>query len=296
MRIYLLGNPRLCDALGMKRIVNFYMDDSGTRRPDRVPTAFDPESPKYFALGGVLVLEEDEPAVRTAHEALCQKWSIDYPLHSEPIRHGTGDFSWLRRESPEYKPFMRDLTAMLTSIPVLGLACAIDRPGYDSRYRKRYGRNQWQLCKTACSIVIERAAKYARSMGRVLRVLAEKSCKDDEKRIRAYFDHLRTSGAPFDPSKSATYTPLAAAECGETLIELRFKQKTSPPMQIADLYLWPIAVERYRTGGRSYAHLRDSSRLIECLLSAAEVSRRATKYSCFELVDALRRGSETTKA
>jgi hypothetical protein len=100
----------------MKRIVNFYMDDSGTRRPNRVPTASDPKTPKYFALGGVLVLEEDEPVVRAAYEALRMKWSIDYPLHAEPIRHGTDDFCRLKRNSPEYEPFMRDLTAMLTSI------------------------------------------------------------------------------------------------------------------------------------------------------------------------------------
>jgi hypothetical protein len=269
----------------MKRVVNFYMDDSGTRRPERVPTAFDADNPKYFALGGVLILEEEEAIVRAAHESLCKKWSIDYPLHSEPMRHGTGDFCWLRRDSPEYKPFMRDLTEMLTSIPVLGLACVIDRPGYDARYRKRYGRNQWQLCKTACSIAVERAAKYAMSLGRVLRVLAEKSCKDDERRIRAYFDAMRVSGAPFDHATSSTYSPLGAGACGDTLIELRFKQKTSPPMQIADLYLWPMAMERYKRGGRSYAAFRDTRRLMECILSDKEVISRATKYSCFELVD-----------
>jgi hypothetical protein len=269
----------------MKPIVNFYMDDSGTRRPDRSSMIFDPKSPKYFALGGVLVLEEDEPTVRAAHEALRTKWSINYPLHSEPMRHGTGDFSWLRRESPEYEPFMRDLTGMLANIPVIGVACVIDRPGYDARYRQRHGRNQWQLCKTACSIAVERAAKHARSMGRLLRVLAEKSSKDDEKRLRAYFEGLRDSGLPFDRSTSEAYAPLTAEECRETLTELRFKQKSSPPMQIADLFLWPIAMERYRQGGRSYEEFRDAGRLMECIVGPEEVPNRATKYSCFELVD-----------
>lgn len=269
----------------MKQIVNFYMDDSGTRRPDRAVMIFDRESPRYFALGGVLVLEENEAPVRQAHEALCSKWSIDYPLHSEPIRHGTGDFSWLRYGSPEYKPFMRDLTAMLTGIPVLGLACVIDRPGYDARYRQRFGRNQWQLCRTAFSIVVERAAKYARSLDRGLRVLAEKSSRDDERRIRIYFDGLRGGGCPFDPSSSGPYAPLSAAQCGETLIELRFKQKTSPPMQIADLFLWPMAMERYKPSGRAYAALRDAGRMIESILGQDEVRSRGTKYSCFELAD-----------
>ena len=32
---------------------------------------------------------------------------------------------WLRRTSPEYQPFMGDLTQMLVSIAVVGLACVI---------------------------------------------------------------------------------------------------------------------------------------------------------------------------
>ena len=53
---------------------------------------------------------------------------------------------------------------------LVGLACVVDRPGYDARYREKYGRRQWHLCQTAFSIVVERAAKYARDSGRKLRV------------------------------------------------------------------------------------------------------------------------------
>src|SRR5262245_1933395 len=118
----------------MPRVLNFYMDDSGTRRPNRVPLAFDPESPDFFALGGVLVAEEDEASVRNAYDRFCRKWSITYPLHSEEIRHSSGRFAWLRRGSDEYGRFMDDLTRLLCSIRVVGLACVIDRPGYDDRY------------------------------------------------------------------------------------------------------------------------------------------------------------------
>ena len=38
------------------------------------------------------------------------------------------------------------------------------------------------------------------------------------------------------------YGPLSAAELKATLYEFRTKQKTSSIMQIADLYLWPMAV------------------------------------------------------
>jgi hypothetical protein len=113
--------------------VHFYMDDSGTRIPDRKQTPFDPRQPNHFSLGGVLILEEDEIKVRSSHAKLSDKWGLTYPLHSVDIRAGAKDFSWLRRGSSDYEPFMRDLTRMLTTVPVAALACVMDRPGYDRR-------------------------------------------------------------------------------------------------------------------------------------------------------------------
>jgi hypothetical protein len=49
--------------------LNFYMDDSGTRKPDRAPTAFDPSRPNHFALGGILVMEEEAVPVGEGHRA-----------------------------------------------------------------------------------------------------------------------------------------------------------------------------------------------------------------------------------
>jgi hypothetical protein len=279
----------------MRSVMNFYMDDSGTRKPDRAPMSFDPGRPNHFALGGVLVLEEHEAEVRAEYASLCTEWSINYPLHSVDIRHATRDFVWLRRESPEYKPFMRSLTRMLTKIPVTALACVIDRPGYDARYRTKYGRNQWHLCQTAFSIAVERAAKHARRVGRVLRVLPERSSKDDERRIKRYYEALRSGGLPFDAVASGHYAPMMAGEFKAALVELRFKQKKSPLAQIADLYLWPVAMERYGLGGKPYSVLRAAGRLIECGLSADELSSRGTKYSCFELVDRAAAGARNDK-
>jgi hypothetical protein len=77
------------------------------------------------------------------------RWSIHYPLHSVEIRHSSNAFSWLKRGADEYEKFMRDLSRFLTKIDVVGLACVVDRPGYDMRYREKYGRRQWHLCQTA---------------------------------------------------------------------------------------------------------------------------------------------------
>src|SRR5215467_5509174 len=106
----------------MQPPVLYYMDDSGTRTIDHEPTPFAVGRPNLFALGGILVLEEDEPAVYAAHARLCNKWGITYPLHSVDMRAGAKEFSWLRRGSADYDPFMGDLTRMLTSIPVTALA------------------------------------------------------------------------------------------------------------------------------------------------------------------------------
>jgi Protein of unknown function (DUF3800) len=165
----------------MSAPVHFYIDDSGTRVPDRQPTPFDPKCPNHFALGGILVREEDEDAV------------------------------------------------------------------------------------------------------------AKKSAREDEQRIKQYYKDLITGGLPFNPETSNAYTPLSAHEFNETLIELRFKAKTSPPMQVADLYLWPIAMHRYGRGGQPYERFRESGRLIETQLSADQILSRGTKYSCFGLVDEAKR-------
>ena len=156
--------------------------------------------------------------------------------------------------------------------------------GYDARYREKFGRRQWHLCQTAFSVVVERAAKYARDNGRKLRVMPERSSRDDERRIRTYFDGLREEGMPFDTQSSSLYAPLHAGEFRDTLYELRFKRKSSPMAQVADLYLWPLAIAGYDEGNRAFGLLRTAGRLIECRLPEPQWKFRGTKYSCFELV------------
>lgn len=73
-------------------------------------------------------------------------------------------------------------------------------------------------------------------------------------------------------------------EFKETLIEHRFKEKSSPPMQVADRYLWPIARQRYGREKQPYDALREAERLIECKLQPAEIEARGSKFSCFHPV------------
>lgn len=132
---------------------------------------------------------------------------------------------------------------------------------------------QWHLCRTAFAIAVERAAKYARSRDRKLRVMPERSSKADDDRLMRYYDDLRSSGPPFAQASSAPYSPLTAAEFHETLHEIRFKTKSSPMAQVADLYLWPIALAGYEPQNRPYVALRTSGRLIESRLSHTKLKQ-----------------------
>lgn len=275
----------------MPRILNFYMDDSGTRTPNRRPLPYNADVREFFALGGILINEEDEAAARKLYTEFCARWSITYPLHSVEIRHRRERFSWLGRDRFERAKFMSDLSRTLLSLEILGLACVIDRPGYDARYREQYDHRQWHLCQTAFAIAVERAAKYARNIDRRLRVLPERTSKTDDDRLIRYYDDLRTIGPPFAKTSSARYSPLTATEFSETLLEIRFKTKSSPMAQVADLYLWPIALAGYAPRNRPYVALQSAGRLIESRLSAPQIETGGSKYSCFELVSGHRRGS-----
>jgi len=271
--------------------MNFYMDDSGTRTPDRRPLAFDPRRRDFFALGGILINEDEEGEARKLYDDFCERWSIKYPLHSVEIRHSKQNFSWLKRDTKEHEKFMQDLARLLTTMNVTGIACVIDRPGYDARYRYQYGRRMWHLCQTAFCIVVERAAKWSVRDSRKLRVMPERSSPEDEKRLKGYFDGMKASGAPFDAQRSTRYAPLDREQLASTLYELKFKSKSSPMVQIADLFLWPIAVGGYEPMHLPYTLLRNSGRLIECRLDTAEHAACGTKYSCFELFEQHKRRS-----
>lgn len=271
----------------------FYVDDSGTRRPNRVAASFDPSQPDWFALGGVLVDEKQEIEARRLHRDFCDSWSITAPLHSSSIRSKNDGFYWLRSLDDERKnQFFADLQRMFRSTDVIALACVIDRPGYDARYREQHGRRPWHLCKTAFSILAERACKFAAERDVRLRIYVEKTSRKDDERLRDYFRELRGAGMPFDEESSKQYQPLPKEELAYRLLELRFKEKTSPMIQLADIFLWPQVRGGYFPDYRPYLELQEDRRLAEQNAPAGREDEMGVKYSCFELV----RGAVNTKA
>jgi hypothetical protein len=266
-------------------VLNLYLDDSGTRHPDhRVNTPS--HGHDWFSLGGVMVSddEEGEDAVRTAHRDVCAKWEITQALHSAEIRSKSKNFRWVRNLTDDKRDeFMRDIGVLATHPKLTAIACVIDRPGYDHRYREKYGRERWLLCKTAFTVVVERAVKHARAQGAKLRVLVERSDRETDRMLRGYYDDLRKCGHPFDARNASRYEPLTADQLHETLYEFRAKEKTSPLMQVADLVLWPICIGGYDSSNRPYNMLKTAGTLIDCQLVEADIPERGIKYSCWDL-------------
>lgn len=268
----------------MPECLNFYLDESGSRRPDRRPNEKAPKH-DFFAMGGVLINEEEEESTRSLHTEFCEKWNIKAPLHSVEIRHSSKNFSWLHDKSQsEKQDFYRALHQFICKTSVVGLSCVIDRPGYNRRYSEIYGHGRWHLCRTAFAISVERAVRRAKHADRKLRVYVEACGKKEDKSIKEYYDFLKTNGSPFNIKNSEGYSPLSSDDFKSTLYDLKFKRKDSPMMQLADLLLFPMACGGYDKEYIAYDLLRRDKKLIDCLLSELDRPKLGIKYSCFESV------------
>lgn len=268
----------------MPDVLNLYVDDSGTRHPDHDPGREPAHGHDWFGIGGVFLRESDEDAVRARHAEFCSKWGITYPLHSAEIRACSDNFCWLGECPKEDRnAFLGGLTSLLTSTELTAIACVIDRPGYNHRYREKYGRGRWSLCKTAFTVVVERALKHAQEHGQRLRVLVERADKRTDRMVEGYYDDLRANGHPFDPTNASKYTPLTKEDFAKGLYEFKTKQKSSPLMQLADLALWPICIGGYDPKNRSYVYMQNAGMLIDNKLAPELLSERGIKYYCWDL-------------
>jgi hypothetical protein len=269
----------------MPKTLNLYLDDSGTRHPTRDQGKKAEHGYDWFALGGILICSDDEEVARDLHSKFCKKWKIKAPLHSSEIRSQNLNFEWLRGiPNAERDQFYEELYGLMRDAPVIGIACTVDRPGYNDRYLKMYKKEPWQLCKTAFSVVLERAAKYAKSREMRLRVYPERCNKPEDSLLKSYFESLKVQGMPFAQETSGKYAPLSQADFDEILYEFKLKEKSSPMAQFADLYLWPICMGGYNASNRPFKRLMEDEKLIECHLDQSDWPTLASKYSCFENV------------
>ncbi|MDB5225672.1 MAG: hypothetical protein JWL87_624 [Candidatus Adlerbacteria bacterium] len=258
-----------------------YFDDSGIRFPEK-QQAQRKDGMDYFALGGLLFKGSDRGVIIEAHKKLCEKWNISYPLHSSDIRGKRGDFAWLN-EKPKHDGFFDDFNALLCGVPALGFAAVVDRVGYNKRYEEKYGEKRWWMCKTAFSILVERAAKYADENGGRLKIRFEECGKREDRAILEYFKDLKTSGMPFDTENSAKYAFLKPEDFQRILAgEPERSTKKSPLLQVADLYLYPMAKGGYDKEFPPFKMLMENKKLIDSILPEAKIASCGIKYSCFE--------------
>lgn len=262
---------------------HLYIDDSGTRLPDKEPSLERRDGLDHFALGGVLVASEDVDGIEQAHADLCKKFDIDYPLHSSSIRSTKENFAWMENKPEKADQFVSDCVKFLCSSPIIGHACVVHRPGYNERYERLYGKQRWDLCKSAYTIVVERAVKFARQHERKLVVYVEETGKKEDKAIREYHAYMREEGMFFNPKTSGDYAPLTQAEFTEaTLKNPKFTTKKNVLTQVADLVLYPLVKGGYDQDYRTYQDFLKSKLIIDQHLPEEISSEAGVKYYCFD--------------
>ena len=260
-----------------------FVDDSGSRFIDR-PSTPRHDGLDHFAMGGILIKEEDVAEVERQVEAVRSKHSIIEPFHSTKMRSRKKGWSWLGVASEEERAtaLIADLTAFLCAMSCRATACVIHRPGYEARYSGIAREERWQLCKSAYAILAERAAKLAARDGRRLAIYVEQTGKREDNDIRNYHRTLREKGMIFNQTTSGKYQPLLAEHLSETLSENpRFFNKSSLLGQVADLVLYPLVKGRYDLDYLPYRSLMQAGRIIDSILSLDEV-HLGVKYYCFD--------------
>ncbi len=259
-----------------------YFDDSGIRFPDKQQKPVRNDGLDHFALGGILLKKADRSDIIEGYKELRKKWRITYPLRSSDMRGKRGNFIWLT-DKPTHDAFFEDLNTYLCNIPVIGFAAVVDRIGYNNRYEAKYGDKRWWMCKTAFSILVERAAKHVSSNDGHLKLRFEEAGKKEDRAIMEYTKDLKTSGMPFDPTNSSKYDFLKTEGFRRILLgEPERQSKKSPLLQIADLFLYPIVKGGYDKAYPPYRILMENNKLIDALLQPEKVGTCGIKYSCFD--------------
>lgn len=265
----------------MTKKYHLYFDDTGSRDPDHKPRERQDQM-DCFGLGGVMIREEDIGTVVARHKEFCDEQGIDYPLHSSRIRGAQGKFGWLKKPG-KAELFLPALEEWLLSLPIVGIACVIHRLGYVERYEDLYKGQLWFMCKTAYSILLERAAKFAKRDGRKVEVYFERAGKNEDRAIVNYTKELKADGPPFAATTSGAYKPFASNDFRCFVLgQPRCLTKANPMIQIADLVLYPIAKGGYNPEYRPYVKLMDGGKLIDSCLNEEERNRIGIKYSCFD--------------
>ena len=262
-----------------------YIDDSGSRYPDKQDTVNRDDGMDNFALGGVLVKEEDRKIIKEKYIDFCENWKIDYPLRSSDVRM-RNNFAWLEGSTKRRERFLKELEEFLTSLPVIGFASVIYRPGYNKRYKGKYGDKRWLLCKTAYIILLERVVKHIKVTNSTVFVRFEGAGKREDRAILQYTKDVKNIGHPFDPKNATKYNAITKNEYKKVVLgEPKRKKKRNLFVQIADLYLYPMIKRRYDSEYGPWQVLYNNKKVIDAYINEEDLEIKGIKYSCFEYFD-----------
>lgn len=256
-----------------------FIDESGSAKPNPKDQA------PFFAMGGIIVKRSDEALIESLLAGFKERWNInpDTPLHGNEIRSRKKQFAWLGKLSPpEYERFMQDLTDTIVSCPVVVHACVVSRSGYFKRYFQTYGTNTWEMMKSAFTILVERAAKYAASKNGTVMIYYEKAGKTEDRLIEKYFRDLRSSGHPFNPTTASKYSPMPANQLSGLLRGIEGKAKNRPELQMADLCLYPVVRSKDQPDNQAFVAMKEEKLLVDCCLQPNQVETLGIKYYCFD--------------
>lgn len=267
----------------MSERYHLYIDDSGTRYPDKQQLGRE-DGMDHFALGGILVKDSEKEEILAKYKDFCSLWDINYPLHSTKIRGMRDSFAWLEQSTKQKEKFLESLTVFLTSLPVIGFAAVICRPGYKRRYEGKH-KEPWWMCKTAFTILVERSVKYLLTKDAQLTIKYEEVGTKENEAIERYLKELKNNGSPFNPDTSAKYGALTSEDYKKVVLgDPRRGTKSNAFLQIADLYLYPMVKRRYDENYRAWVELYKNGKVIDCFLSKEDLDTLGIKYSCFDSV------------
>lgn len=269
----------------MRKHYYLYIDDSGSRFPDKKQIGRN-DGMNCFALGGILVEETHKIILEETYKVFCEKWKIGYPLHSTKIRGKRDDFSWLEKSAKDNERFLGELEELMISIPVIGFAVVINRDGYNSRYKDKYGNERWLMCKTAYNILMERVSKYVMRENSTFEVCFEEVGKMEDRAIVQYGRDLKSVGLPFNKDTSAKYRSLSVDDFKKVMLgDPSRKKKENLFVQIADLYLYPMIKRKYDEAYRPWNVLFNNKKVIDSILTEEDVAVLGIKYSCFDSLE-----------
>lgn len=264
--------------------LTFYMDETGNRRPDKKEDK-SRQGRDWFGLGGFIIRREDEEPMKWRRDEVAIELGARSPFHITDMLSETKGFSWLGRKSEkERREFWATYQQLLCELPVVGLSCIIDRPGYVARgYLQQHGDNKWLLCRSAFDIAVERAVKYAISEGRKLRIVFESDAPFDPI-MKGYFAQLKAEGLEFDAGRSGKYQPLTADQFRETLTTIEARPKSNRLLQLADSYIYAMARGRYDRKFGVWRDLCDHQKIMNFALQgdADRIRAMGIKYYCFD--------------